>query len=1424
MPYWRLSAQDDDGREHHITLRSSGSSTLAELGTELDAAGFPGAGAAVGRRGGTIADVDELVHGSTITPTGIDPPDVERRPGWYVVGLTGTSAGFRIRLSPDENHGLAIDETGGLSDRPGPGGSYAAGLRIDDHGAVVWLTPADGARVSREGRLISQSEPLEPWTAFTVDDAIAMVVYVTATDVQRRAEPVGPDVLLERRFRPALDPLPDRVAFPASPPRSSPMGLPPWVRLAVSLIGSLGFALISRQWTYAVLALVLSLGYSAEGFVTQHRHRRREAEDLAAYEAAQRQASASIAELRNEDRRRQRRSLVGPGVASLIASTRHRFLWERTPDDPDFLTATAGLATRPWRITADGSALATGIRDELSWCTPVAMSFMRAGSAAIIGPIAAGRAVARGILLELAAVHSPTELSMWLLTDRSTSGEWDWFRWLPHAHRELGACSVAVSPDQRGAAMTALRGLITARTDARSFARSGGDDRHLVLPAVVVVIDRTSLVDRRDLAELLLRGADVGVFGIVVDELTVPEGATATLRLEAHGRSASYSSKADPEVHPVFVALPNVDRCERAARAIAACAPHTAIAPANESTLRLLDEIGLADATPSDIIDRWRRVGPTTRTVVGRQGKVTMSIDLAEDGLHAVVGGTTGSGKTEFLKTLLAGLCLNNHPDDLAIVVTDFKGGVDHGLHRRLPHVVDVATNRDPRQFGRQIDLLNAELRRRQTLMARAGVAKLDLYHLARDANPTLDPIPRLIVVIDEFAELANDELGRSKLNELESITRIGRALGVHLILLTQRPGPYLSPDLEANMSLRVCFRVRTEEESKSVIGHPGAARIADGAPGRALASFNGRSPVEFQTARVACRRAALASPDRLAAVVVPFERAGEPAAVSREDEVRDDDTDLAHIVALTRRAAVQAGWTRSAVPWPAELTGHVPLAALRDLTSVDPELVPFALADDPAQQRRTPLMLSLRDDATVLVAGSRADDVVEALMTIAVSACAGWSSDDLHVYVIDLLGSRLSQLAPLPHVGGLASRNEQLADRMLRHIRDQIAELRSEMTRLGCATFESLRDALAEPVARTLLVFAGVERLSPPNGDISPLDGPLRALIEEAPGSNTTVVLGALDIKERMLRNIRRRIALAHHDPTATAPYGVPRARQPILTTDGNLWDSGSGLVGRMASADLDGAQLTELARWCRAVTPAQPTNPPLRIAEAPWPLRWAELDEIELRNAASEPLVPLGRGVVSNETVWYDPDESGPVLYVTGERATGKTNSLRAIARMAALGGWTVVLGTPGRRWAHGGDVALGVEEIRQRLLAAVPSPRLLVLLDDLNRGDHLEETFEEVIARRPASASLVVIVTADPDFLDYRTPLSLRALPRISSCLALAPDVTRRVWPLNITFGPSEIGAPRKGRAWGVLGGMRSGVQFPLCPDEPITSPTG
>ncbi|WP_268892910.1 FtsK/SpoIIIE domain-containing protein, partial [Puerhibacterium puerhi] len=226
----------------------------------------------------------------------------------------------------------------------------------------------------------------------------------------------------------------------------------------------------------------------------------------------------------------------------------------------------------------------------------------------------------------------------------------------------------------------------------------------------------------------------------------------------------------------------------------------------------------------------------------------TVRFDLVADGPHLLVAGTTGSGKSELLQSLVLGLALGRSPRDLALVLVDFKGGASFGACGGLPHVVGQVTDLDAGLAVRALAGLRAELRRRERVLARHAAADV--------ADLPAGTLPRLVVVLDEFRALADD--APELLPGLLRVAAQGRSLGVHLVLATQRPAGAVSADVRANVSARLALRVVDAADSLDVLDVPTAARIPVSAPGRAVLRVGAGAPVVLQ-----CARASAAAGDR---------------------------------------------------------------------------------------------------------------------------------------------------------------------------------------------------------------------------------------------------------------------------------------------------------------------------------------------------------------------------------------------------------------------------------------------------------------------------------------------------------------------------------------------------------------------------------
>lgn len=289
-------------------------------------------------------------------------------------------------------------------------------------------------------------------------------------------------------------------------------------------------------------------------------------------------------------------------------------------------------------------------------------------------------------------------------------------------------------------------------------------------------------------------------------------------------------------------------------------------------SLTLPSTVRLADMTPGrlptkdDVIRRWSTARTSLMIDLGSGVDGPMSIDLVADGPHAVVVGTTGSGKSELLRTVVTTLALNNSPSVVNLVLVDYKGGSAFDACADLPHVAAVVTDLDGDGYEKTADRmlrgLESELRRREVALRSVGVSNQAEYQLSKPNSAP--PMPKLVIVIDELAALRADVPDLA--SALVAVAQRGRSLGLHLILATQRPGVELSSDVVSNSSLRIALRLASREDSSHVLGHPMAAGIPRTQPGRAAISIGGQAPEEFQVLQVSEDLAALLSTVRSAA------------------------------------------------------------------------------------------------------------------------------------------------------------------------------------------------------------------------------------------------------------------------------------------------------------------------------------------------------------------------------------------------------------------------------------------------------------------------------------------------------------------------------------------------------------------------------
>ena len=839
---------------------------------------------------------------------------------------------------------------------------------------------------------------------------------------------------MHRPVRAHPRPPPTGALTVASPPTvgrnaSGPAG---WLQYLVPLAGSGGsvaflFAvpgprpgwLVALVVGAAVASVAAGLALRLVERRTTHRARRRERARYLGHldQTALRADHLAAAQLAAAER-------LHPDLPLLWATVqRTDRLWERRPTDADFLTVRIGRGpvplAAPVRLDRPADPLvehdpelqaaAERLVHRATWLpdAPVVVPLRQLDVITLTGPPARARALARALICELAAFHAPDDLRF-----LAAHPAWRWMEQLPHC--------AGTGP---GGAAPHLVAIVDATQLPGVDPPPGPDDR----PPP----GRQRHAITAD--ELLGRSAAAGGTVIWLARSVSGEPSELSLRVRVDDRGWATLQETTPGgrlIGGIRTDAADLAFCETLARHLAPRRlERPATRPAPAGPVRLLDlldpragPVGPGGGVPPRPRSRLLQVP----VGVGRGGG-PLVLDLkeaAEGGIgpHGLVVGATGSGKSELLRTIVAGLAATHPPDQLAFVLVDFKGGAAFADLAPLPQVAGLITNlhSDVSMVDRAMAALQGELSRRQRLLHRNGNRPdLRAYTAGRALDPRLEPLPHLLIVVDEFGELL---VARPEFLDLfAAIGRVGRSLGMHLLLASQRLDEGRLRGLDSHLRYRICLRTFSAAESTAVLGVPDAHHLPP-APGAALLKVDAAPPAAFT--------AALVSAD-LETLVGGLAGAGRPVHQVWLPPLAADITLDPLLTSVAR------GWLR----------------------------VPVGAVDRPLEQEQGPLVLDLSGGAGHLaVVGAPRTGKSTLLCTLVAALAATHPPDEVQVYAVDLGGGLLHRLGDLPHVGAVCGpRQAERVRRLVRELRSLVFDRERRFRDLGVdsmAAWHALRRA----------------------------------------------------------------------------------------------------------------------------------------------------------------------------------------------------------------------------------------------------------------------------------------------------------------------------------------------------------------------------
>ncbi|UUV35501.1 type VII secretion protein EccCa [Amycolatopsis roodepoortensis] len=1020
---------------------------------------------------------------------------------------------------------------------------------------------------------------------------------------------------------------------------------------------------------------------------------------------------------------------VHPDPQTLWSLAASRRMWERRQNDQDFLHLRVGRSSH--RLATRLVPPQTGPVDELEPIATLALRrFVRAhsivpdlptqitlrGFAAVSmqGDRGLTRGLTRAMLAQLVTFHSPDDVLIAVATAGRAKEEWEWAKWLPHAQHPALADGIGQLRMMAGSLAQIEQWLDEELRDRQRFSRNAtpAPDQ----PHVVIVVDDAE-VTREE--QIILEEGLVGVTLIDLSDSIGNLAARRGLRLVVEEDRLGARSAGGVEWFGRPDTL-SVVEAEALARLLAPYRVGTAAQDAAEeepllSNPGLLELLGIpGDPMTFDVQQAWRPRPVRDRYRVpfgvGEYGQ-PVELDIKEAamegmGPHGLCIGATGSGKSEFLRTLVLGMLATHSSSTLNFVLVDFKGGATFLGLDAAPHVSAVITNLadEVTLVDRMKDALAGEMNRRQEALKNGGNFKnVWEYEKARENGADLDPLPALFIVCDEFSELLAAK--PDFIDLFVAIGRLGRSLQMHMLLASQRLEEGKLRGLDSHLSYRIGLKTFSAAESRAAIGVPDAFELPS-VPGGGYLKYDTSTLVRFKASYVSgpYRPAGIKAAGPVATVVRADKRPQlfVPDFVELPKEPEPQQIEAAPVEEAKSEEAVEPSELDVIV---SRLIGQGPpahevwLPPLKEPNSLDtllPNLnptddrglspvgffgngrlqVPMGIVDRPYEQRRDLLWADFSGGAGhgVIVGGPQSGKSTM-LRTLIMSMALTHTPEEAQFYALDLGGGTLAGLQGLPHVGGVAvaRREPDKARRIVAELTTLLTEREGRFGAMGIDSMNEFRnrkrrgeikpeeDAFGD-------AFLIVDNWKALRDDFDELETSITKLATQGLSYGVHVIIAAnrwADIRPAIKDMIGTRFELRLGDPSESdidrrVAVNVPAGRPGRgLTRDKLHLLTGLPRIDGSSNPDDVAAGVADAVAKIKAAWKGRPA-PQVRLL--PEMVTYDEVLSIDTKRNTK--LVPIGVNEEDLQPIYLD-FAADSHFYAFADGESGKTNLLRQITR---------------------------------------------------------------------------------------------------------------------------------------------------------------
>ncbi len=971
-------------------------------------------------------------------------------------------------------------------------------------------------------------------------------------------------------------------------------------------------------------------------------------------------------------------------------------LYERTPRDEDFLAVRLGTGELESRSQVKYSKKERLIiEDEMvTWPELIAGKYRMLPQAPILLPLRDLTMIGivgnendiyesvKSMIIDLCVRHSFQDLQIGLMCAQSEVTRWEWIKWLRHINNDnTGMRNIAYDDNSYKVFAEYMYKELVERENAGG---ENGGSKKVDFPVhyVLFITDPFEIMSH-PLSKFFYTEQNYGftfIFCSRAEELL--PNCQRLIRLK--GSVMEMMDTHDAAKITRYAAFAVSDSQARRVASKLACVTVDEVSLEAQLTksITLFRLLGIFSAEDLDLEKRWHD------SEVYKSMAVPMGVDAKNDivyldlhekahGPHGLVAGTTGSGKSELLQTYILSLATLFHPYEVGFVIIDFKGGGMVNQFRDLPHLVGSITDIDGREIDRSLLSIHAELNKRKELFAEAGVNQIDLYIKKYRAGEVKTPLPHLLLIVDEFAELKADQPEFMK--ELISTARIGRSLGIHLILATQKPSGVVDAQIWSNSRFRLCLKVATPEDSKEMLKTPLAAEIRE--PGRAYLQVGNDEIFElFQSAYSggpADSEVVMGHKD-FEINKVAMNGAKEQIYVSKHEKKQKEAlTQLQTIVNYVHSYCEQAHIDRLPGICLPSLATVIRTDELKYDRYGEDISVPIGIYDDPELQLQETVDLAVSKDNIYIVGSSQMGKTV-LLQTMIYGLLRKYRSEQVNLYLVDCGSMVLKIFEDAPHVGGvvLSNDNEKCKNlfKLLFALVDERKKLLSER---GVGNYAAYLEAGYTDMPLTVLMIDNMAAFKEYFPDQAEAMG---ALSREAIGVGISIVVTAASanaLSYKIQANFGVKLVLNCNDPNEYANlFGhcrmTPRENpgRGIIMLEKRLLEWQAAIFGQ---SDKEAERSQELQAFIKRLGGRKARQIPM-IPENPEWKTYEKLDEV-IAMAASGDYLPFG---YDRETadVYGINLKSTYTYIVSGKSRTGKTNALKVLACSAKLTGAELVI----------------------------------------------------------------------------------------------------------------------------------------------------